>query len=462
MIRLRDLTPRELEMLETLFAGIEGAIIIDEEGIVRVYTEHYERESGLKRETVIGRRIEEVFPGTRMLEVVKTGKPIIAELWELNGKSRFVSRIPIISDGQVIGAVGFSLFRYQKEAEEFADRLRKTFSELKYYKQQVRELSGARYSVASIIGESEGIREAKERIKMISASNIPVLIIGDTGTGKELVAHAIHQESTRHDGPFVRVNCAGIPDTLIESELFGYEEGAFTGARKGGKPGKFELADRGSLFLDEISDLSRTAQAKLLRALQENEIERVGSTRLVPVDVRIISATNVPLNPLVAQGVFRKDLLFRLNVFTIYLPPLRERVEDIPLLCQHFIEVHNRENGTHIEGVTPEAYDLLTSYHWPGNIREFYTVMERACIDTQEGMISNHNLLRFTGIAKSKFAKAYGYAGFDLKAARREAEKATILRALQASEGNRLAAAKLLNISRSALYTKMAELGITE
>lgn len=462
MIRFSEMTPHELEIVETLFTGVEGAIIIDEMGIIRVFTDYYERESGMSRADVLGRKVDEVFPTTRLLEVLRTGTPIIADVWELNGKMQIVSRIPILSEGSIVGVLGISVFRYKNEAERFTRRFQKMYSELSYYKEQVKQLSGARYSLAAIVGESEGIREAKERVMMISASNVPVLIVGPTGTGKELIAHAIHQESVRREGPLIRVNCAGIPDTLIESELFGYEEGAFTGAKKGGKAGKFELAHKGSIFLDEISELSRTAQAKLLRALQENEIERVGSTRLVPIDVRVISASNVSLNQLAGEGKFRKDLLFRLNVFTIYLPPLRDRMEDIPPLCRHFIEGYNRENGTHIEGINQDALDFLATYHWPGNVRELNTVIERACLDAQEGWLTVNNLLRYTGIVLGQYNRAYGYGGFDLKTARREAEKAAIHRALLASGGNRMAAAKLMGISRSVFYTKLKELGMEE
>ncbi|WP_172674201.1 sigma-54 interaction domain-containing protein [Syntrophomonas palmitatica] len=329
---------------------------------------------------------------------------------------------------------------------------------MKYYKEEMRKIFGAKYSLSAIIGESQAISEVKEMVKIVAPLNNPVLIYGETGTGKELFAHAIHQESSRREGPFIRVNCAGIPDNLLESELFGYEEGAFTGARKGGKPGKFELANNGSILLDEVSELSWMAQAKLLRALQENEIERVGSTEIIPVNVRVISATNVPLNELVTQGKFRKDLFFRLNAFNLKIPPLSERIEDIPLLCQHFIDNYNRENGGKVEHLNDEALKLLADYHWPGNIRELNIVIERACTDARKGIITVDNLLRFSN--ESTRRKTEEYSGFDIKEAKREAEKATIIRALKASNGNRTRAAQLLGISRSSLYNKMEQLNM--
>jgi len=460
MKRLSELSPRELEIVEEILNGVEGAIIIDENGIIRIFTDYYVRESGLAKDHVLGQRIDKVFPHTRLLEVLNTGKAITADMWELNGKTQIVSRIPIMGENGVIGVLGINIFRYLNEAQGFAQRVQKMFSELKYYKEELRRIYDTKYSLGAILGESKEILETKELVKAVAPSNIPVLIYGSTGTGKELFAHAIHQESARREGPFVRVNCAGIPENLIESELFGYEEGAFSGARKGGKPGKFELANHGSIFLDEVSELSWAAQAKLLRALQENEIERVGSTALISVDVRVISAANISLNKLVAAEKFRKDLFFRLNTFTINIPPLRERLGDIPLLCQHFIANYNRENGAAVEGINNSALKLLSSYHWPGNVRELNTVIERACIDARKGTITVDNLLRFTRDALGKNMFAENYEGFDIKEAKREAEKAVIIKALQVSGSNRRKAAELLGISRSSLYNKLNEFKI--
>ena len=460
MEKLSELSEREQEIVEAILNGVEGAIIIDEDGIIRVFTDYYVRESGLAKDQVLGKRIDQVFPHTRMLEVLHTGKAITADIWEMNGKTQIVSRIPIMGENGVIGALGISIFRYLNEARGFAQRVQKMFSELKYYKEEIQRIYGAKYSLEAILGESKEILETKELVKIVAPSNIPVLIYGDTGTGKELFAHAIHQESSRREGPFVRINCAGIPENLIESELFGYEDGAFSGARKGGKPGKFELANHGSIFLDEVSELSRAAQAKLLRALQENEIERVGSTALIAVDVRVISATNVPLDKLVATDKFRKDLFFRLNTFTINIPPLRERLKDIPLLCQHFIDNYNRENGAAVKGINNSALELLSSYHWPGNIRELNTAIERACIDAREGIITVDNLLRFTSYALGQRMAAEDHKSFNINEAKREAEKDVIIRALQASGSNRRKAAEMLGISRSALYNKLVEFNI--
>lgn len=440
--------------IEAVFAGTGGAIVIDESGIIHAFAPYYERVTGLNSDQVLGCPIDTILPGTPLEQSLAAGKAVIMKTCLLNGSLQTMTSLPIIKDGKIMGAVGFNLIRNKADAELLIRQVQKKLAG----SSEERRMDSAKYSLSALIGVSEGISEARERVKIIASSNVPVLIQGDTGTGKELIAHALHHESLRRNGPFIRVNCAAIPENLIESELFGYSEGAFTGARKGGKPGKFELAHQGSIFLDEIGELSRTAQAKLLRALQENEIERVGSTHLIPIDARVISASNQPLTKLVEEGIFRKDLMFRLAAFTIYIPPLRERGEDIPVLCRHFIEQYNREHGTEITGITDNAMDFLISYHWPGNVRELIIAVERACLDAREGVITMTNILRYLGVAKGQFVKNYSYPGFDLKTARREAERITIKHALQASEGNRQQAARLLGISRSALYNKLVEL----
>jgi len=458
VLKLSDLTAKEWDIVETIFSGFDGAIIVDENGIITVFTEYYEKESGLKREDVLGKHISEVFPHTRMQEVLKSGIPILADLWQLNGKQQIVSRVPIKADGQVVGAAGISVFRYMEQARNFASNWSKLNSELTYYKETVKKLSGAKYSFTAILGQSDALREAKDKAHRVAASNSPILIYGETGTGKELFAHAIHQESSRNEGPLVRVNCASIPESLMESEFFGYEEGAFSGARKGGKPGKFELAKGGSIFLDEISDLPYHLQPKLLRVLQEKEFERVGGTTVVPADVRVISATNRDLRKLVAKSAFREDLYYRLNVYLIRVPPLRERMEDLPLLVEHFITEQNQENGTRIEGITREAMNTLTNYHWPGNVRELQISIERACTDVGQGMIKKEDLTR---VKKPKPGEKTA-AEFSLRDARVRAEKQAIQTALGASGGNRQKAADFLGIHRTSLHQKMREYNLYE
>lgn len=441
--------PSYFDLLEMVFGEFGGAIIIDQHGIIRIFTDYYEKESGLKKEEVLGKRIDKVFPHTRLLEVLKTGKPILADIWHLNGKAQIVSRFPIKQNGKVIGAAGFSLFK-MGEAREFTRRLTLLVSELQYYSDELKKLSGAHYALDSIVGESDAILEAKERVRVVAGTDLSVLITGETGTGKELFAHAIHNESARKDFTLVSINCASIPEALVESELFGYEEGSFTGAKKGGKPGKFEQADKGSIFLDEISELAYPAQAKLLRVLQEMEFERVGGTRPVKVDVRVIAATNTPLNRLVREGKFRRDLFFRINSFPIYIPPLRERPEDILPLTYHFINQVNQEIGTEIEGITREAERLLLSYHWPGNVRELKNLIERAAIAARRGKIVPENVLRFADPDAAQIRRTKR-----IRTARAEAEKEAIKRALKVCHGNKSQAASMLGMSRSTFYAKL-------
>lgn len=455
MIKLSKLQQEYFKIIETIFSEFDGALIVDEKGIIRVFTDNYARETGLKKEDVVGKRVNEVFPNTRMLEVLEKGVPIIADVWEYNGKSQVVSRIPITANGKIIGAAGFSIFRYHDEILKFAQKVSAVFSDFEARKKgQLKSDSQAKYSLASIVGNSEAILQAKEKVRMVASSSIPVCIYGETGTGKELFAHAIHFESSRRENPFIRVNCAAIPESLLESEIFGYDEGAFTGANKKGKPGKFELADRGSIFLDEIAELSALSQAKLLRVLQEKEFERVGGIETIHVDVRVISATNVDLRHLVKEGKFRKDLLFRLDVFPIYIPPLRKRLEDILPLCEHFIDVYNRETGHYVEGVSKEGLKMLYNYHWPGNVRELSTVIKRACVNRKQGIIEVEDLILFN---KNSYALELRERSdfINLSTTRKETEKKAIKKALALTGGNKTRAAQLLGLSRSTLYYKI-------
>jgi len=463
-LQLKDLPPEIWEIIETMFAGFDGAIIIDEQGFIMVFTEQYEKISGFKKKDVIGQHVTKFFPDTRLLEVLQTGRPIIADVWGKEDNIHIVSRIPIIAGGKIIGAAGFNVFRYMKEAKDLSRKYINLNTELAYYKEQVRNLAQAKYSLDAIIGRSAALQEAKARVKKIAQTTSPVLIYGETGTGKELFAHAIHTESHRWDHPFIRMNCAAIPENLLESELFGYEEGAFTGAKRGGKPGRFEMSHRGSLFLDEISELPYAMQPKLLRILQEKEFERVGGTITKTADVRIISSTNVDLRREAGQIRFREDLFYRLNVFQIIVPALRDRMEDIPLLCEHFIEKHNQENGTEIEGVTSTAMKLMMSYSWPGNVRELETLMERACVDSEGSFIDVNNLTRFGG--QNYRRQVADHRLFNrpttLKEGRENGEKQAIQEALAQAGGNKKKAAELLGIHRTSLYNKLHEYGMLD
>ncbi len=320
-----------------------------------------------------------------------------------------------------------------------------------HLRQELRE----RYDFGHIVGSSGPMRRVYEQVTQVARANTTVLLRGESGTGKEMVAHAIHYNSLRAGKPFVRVSCAALPETLIESELFGYERGAFTGANAR-KKGRFELADGGTLFLDEIGDLNASTQIKLLRALQEREFERLGGTETVRVNVRLIAATNKDLDRAIERGEFREDLYYRLNVFTIFMPPLRERKPDILLLADHFLEKYGREHGKSIRRISTPAIDMLSSYHWPGNVRELENVIERAVIVCESNVIHGHHLPPTLQTAEGTGT----VTRLSLEAAVGAYERDLIQDALKTTRGSRKRAAKLLDSTERIIGYKIKKYGI--
>lgn len=318
---------------------------------------------------------------------------------------------------------------------------------------------GQVYQPGTIIGSSPAMQEVYKTIGRVAASTATVLIRGESGTGKELVAQAIHFNSNRHQGPLVKLNCAALPESLLESELFGHERGAFTGA-VGRKTGLFELAHGGTIFLDEIGEISPATQAKLLRVLQEKEIQRVGGTETLKIDVRIVAATNKNLERAVKEGAFREDLFFRLNVVPIFLPPLRERKEDIPLLAQYFLSKYSREFDKPVTGVSPEAIRLLNNYAWPGNIRELENVCERAVIMAQGPFILPEHIPMGIQTEQLGIDLEVTRSRLPLKEIVADIERQVILRVLEETNWNRTMAAESLGLNRRSLYAKMKEYGI--
>ncbi len=320
---------------------------------------------------------------------------------------------------------------------------------------QLREQLDSKFGMENIIGTSPEMQQVFDTVRQVAASRATVLIQGESGTGKELIAKAIHSLSSRKNGAFVPVHCAALSSTLLESELFGHEKGAFTGAAERRK-GRFELADGGSLFLDEIGEVDASVQVKILRALEERRFERVGGQESIDVDTRLIAATNRDLKKMVAEGKFREDLYYRLYVVVIQLPALRERRSDISLLLKHYLDVFNQENGRAIEGFSPDALDLLMAYRWPGNVRELRNVVEQMVVLSRSQRIGVRDLpvhLRENGSSGGTQE-----VGGTLE----EMEKRALLQALKASGGNRTHAAEKLGISRRTLHRKIAEYGFTE
>jgi Nif-specific regulatory protein len=312
-----------------------------------------------------------------------------------------------------------------------------------------------RFHPSNIVGNSKAMQAVYDLIRVVSKSNATVLISGESGTGKELVAHAIHYNSDRASKPFVKVSCAALPETIVESELFGHEKGAFTDAIAQRK-GRFELASKGTMFLDEVGDFSPTTQVKLLRILQEKEFERVGGTTTIKTDVRVIAATNRELTKLIAEGKFREDLYYRLNVFTIHIPPLRKRKTDIPLLANHFVEKYNAENHKDIRRISTHALDLLMSYEWPGNVRELENCIERAVILSDDEVIHAHHLPPTLQTAE---VKSVEYSGV-LEATLDSVERDLIVDALKEARGNKAKAARSLGMTERVMGLRVNKYGI--
>mgnify|MGYP001169861504 FL=1 len=448
-----------------IFESLGIFAILDREGRYVYTSQNWREVFHPAMEHPLGMHVSEFYPDTKAMDAMEKGTPILA--WPVRaadqGSTRlFTSYFPILDEKEVIGCAIMTFFRNQDEAMRFSEVFSKVCAERDLYRQELRRLQGVRYSIDQIIGESEAIQQVKRQIRQAARTTSNVLIEGETGTGKELVSHAIHNLSARSVRPLVKLNCAAIPLELAESELFGYEQGAFTGASRGGKMGKFELAGKGTLFLDEINQLSPRIQPKLLRAIQEGEIERVGGTKSIPVDVRLIAATNRSLEEMIQEGKFRIDLYYRLNVIDIRIPPLRERQEDIPLLVDSIIDRLNQQLGTTVSGVDEEVLSRFQVYHWPGNIRELQNFLERAMNEKLTGRLSWRDFSDcFPPIKQS--AATFGIGGYRAASTlKKQQERHMIAEALRQCKGNKKRVAEALGISRTLLYNKLKEYRITE
>ncbi len=445
-------------LLEAMIESMEIAIsVADENGKNIMVNTAYVRLTGLPREAVVGKHITvDIAEGESMHQkVLSTGKPIHNMRMKIgrDKKEVIVNVAPIFVDGVFRGSVG--------TIQDITEIMVLT-KELARAQHLIRQLK-ARYTWADIIGVSPAMVAAKEQARRAAETPATVLLRGESGTGKELFAHAIHNASRRHKGQFVRVNCAALSEHLLESELFGYAEGAFTGALKGGKIGLFEEAHGGTLFLDEIGEISLSLQRKLLRVLQEREIVRVGSTYSVLVDVRMIAATNTDLERRVKDGAFKRDLYYRLNVLPINTPPLRMISEDIPLLVEHIIFKLNQSFGRQVKGVSPETMDALISHEWPGNVRELENVIGRAMINMrpQDIFIDRKHLpfLECEPLLQAPSSQEQKIVS-PLDQVLGRAERSAIIAALQEAGGNRVKAAGLLGIGVRNLFYKIKKHGI--
>ncbi|QQE76198.1 sigma 54-interacting transcriptional regulator [Brevibacillus composti] len=438
------------ELVEQLYDGI---VMCDKNGIITMINKSYCDFLGTTIEEAIGRHITEVIENTRMHVVIKTGKAEIDQLMRIGDREIIVSRMPLKEGDETVGALGKVVFSDLRELRSIVERYNIMERQLDFYRQELKRMVGAKYSFAHIMAEHPLMKDAVQMAKRIAQTKSSVLILGESGTGKELFAHAIHEESNRSEGAFVRVNCAAIPKDLMEAELFGYEEGAFTGAKKGGKPGKIELANQGTLFLDEIGDMPLDMQAKLLRVLQEREVERIGATRPISVDIRVIAATHRPLEKLIKEGEFREDLYYRLNVFMISLPPLRVQGQTILTLADGLIKKLNAELYTNVTGISERVKDIFLAHPWPGNLREMNNVLERAVQLAEDGVLEPEHLPPY--LLDKQVLRGSDSISLDLEAELAKTEKRVLEAALAQCEGNKVQAAQLLGIHRASLYRKL-------
>ncbi len=445
------------EMMDTIIANaFEWIVVVNHEGNIIYMNDSYCDFIGVDNKEVIGKHVTEVIENTRMHEVVKTGKEELADLQFIKGNYMIANRVPIFNKNkEVLGAYGTVIFRDTSEWDKMNSHVKSMLGRIRNYLQEYEQQTGVKYTLEDIIGNSKLIRLLKDKVKQIAASDVSILIRGESGTGKELFAHSIHQLSNRSQMPFIKLNCAAIPEHLLESELFGYEEGAFTGAKKGGKKGKFLLADGGTLFLDEIGDMSLPMQIKLLRALQEGEVEPVGAIKPVQVNVRVIAATNRPLEKMMEEKRFREDLYYRVHVIPFHIPSLRERTEDIPQLVEHFIQKICKRTGRRVTSVAEDALVALSRYRWPGNIRELENVIQAAVhLSTGEKL----TLEALPDYLTDSFSIPIGSK--PLKETLEDAEKQAIIQTLEKYQNDKLVAAKQLGISKSSLYEKLKKYSI--
>jgi transcriptional regulator with PAS, ATPase and Fis domain len=439
---------RQNAILESILDCIfDDLLIIDKKGFIIHISSNTSENLGANRDELIGKMLSHT--------PIKITRSIVPgdsfEHGSIIGPSLKQNEVVIFStDDEEIMAGCRRSFCFKNDT----DNIFKEVSKLKKvgtYLKQLNSVIGSKFGSEDIIGTSDAIAKAKSRIDIAAQSDSTVLLYGESGVGKELFAHAIHAASKRKHAPFVKVDCASIPDTLLESELFGYEEGAFTGARKGGKPGRFERAHKGTIFLDEVGDMGLPMQAKFLRVLQEREIERVGGIETLSIDARVIATTRYNLQEKIEKGEFRDDLFYRLEVIPIYIPSLRERKDDIPLLVSHFLKRLNKNLGKEIKYVSEDVMAVFQDYAWPGNVRELENAIEGAmnfATDNIIGIKSLH-LMQRRKIAESSTPLLM------MGESVRDAEIAQIHRALEVSKGNKLEAARLLGIPRSSLYLKL-------
>ena len=446
-------------ILSTIFNTVdECVVVVDENGIITMMSNGYKE--FINCQNPEGRHVTEVIENTKLHIVARTGEKEFGEIQEANGHKMISMRVPIEKDGKVVGAIGKVMFKDLDNFKILSSKLNNLEKEVEYYKNELGTDRKAIYTFNNIIGGSTKSKDVINLARRVAKIDSNVLITGESGTGKELFAHSIHNASRRCLKPFIKINCGAIPAELFESEMFGYEEGAFTGAKRSGKKGKFEHANGGTILLDEIGDMPMSMQVKLLRVIQEKELVRVGGNDVIKVDIRIISSTNKSLEQLIKDGKFREDLYYRLNVMHLQLPSLRERVEDIEELANELRIKICKKYDIYSEGISREAVDYLKSYSWPGNIRQLENVIERAInlLDTDLSIMPKHLPEKIINSKIKKYSLENNY----LKDIVETIEKDLIMECIIKTGGNKNEAAKMLGLSRAGLYKKLNRYNLME
>ncbi len=447
--------PNEIKNLLDHFH--EGILIVDKDGIIQFLNREYSDFLGVDRDEVVGKPVQEIIPSTRLYNVLFTGQPEINMRHKYNdGREVIAHRIPIKMEGKLVGVLAQVVFKDISDLEEMAIKVGILEAKVKYTERELDHyIRSSRYTFDDIVGEEDCLIEAKNLALKGAQSSSMFLLEGESGTGKELFAHAIHHASPRKHGPFIRLNCAAIPSELLEAELFGYERGAFTGAEAKGKPGKFELAHTGTIYLDEIEEMPVSMQSKLLRVLDDREITRLGGTKVKNLDFACIASTNRKLEQMIKEKQFRLDLFYRLNIIHIFTPPLREMKKSIPLLCDYFLKKKVKETGHKIPLISPEVADFFYEYDWPGNIRELNNILESA-MNTGDGeVIRISDLPKRVISLSSKIPIGKINSTANLYNAVNSLEKEKINETLAFTNYNISKAARQLGIHRTWLYQKI-------
>ncbi|RUQ27858.1 PAS domain-containing protein [Peribacillus cavernae] len=429
---LRDYASKEAQVI--IDSSHDGVIVVDQEARVTLVNKHAKEILGLP-DQIIGSKITEFIPNSDLLRILRTGKSEMGDINTIFNRELIINRLPIMEEGKVVGAV--SNIKHIDDIQKMEMKIRKKLHQ-----------SGleAKHQLSDIIGTSNVMKECKELAEKFAKTDATIMITGGSGTGKELFAQGIHLSSMRKKGPFVAINCAALPESLLESELFGYEEGTFTGAIKGGKMGLFELAHGGTIFLDEIGEMPLRIQSMLLRVLEEREVRRIGGEKIIPVDVRIIVATNRELEQMTQEGTFREDLYYRLNILALELPALQIRLSDIPELVYSFLEELNEKHPHRVAVFSDDVFSLFKQYEWPGNVRELRNVVERMVILAEDDTIT---------LKDAKFLVEKLKNRVNEKKSKFETEKSVILSLLEEEQGNKTRVAERLGVDRTTLWRRM-------